>query len=89
MFVELFGLARISVLTWLPAGDVPVTCLRGGYSPSQWDGQNTPGHWDCLRVNCGHVFGNTVRYIYTYLFYLFIHLSIAMGKKNFKVKVQK
>ena len=51
------------VLTWPSVGDVPVTCLRGGYSPSQGDGQNTPGHWNCLRVNCGHVFANTVRYI--------------------------
>ena len=24
-----------SVLTWPPAGEVPVTCLRGGFSPSQ------------------------------------------------------
>ena len=26
-------------------------------------GQITPGHWDCIRVNCGHVFANTVRCI--------------------------
>ena len=26
------------VLTWHPAGDVPVTCLRGGFSPSQGGG---------------------------------------------------
>ena len=50
-----------SVLTWAPAGEVPVTCLRGGFSSSQGGGQNTPGHWDCLRVNCGYVFANTVR----------------------------
>ena len=24
-----------SVLTWSPAGEVSVTCLRGGFSPSQ------------------------------------------------------
>ena len=51
------------VLTWPPAGEIPVTCLRGGYSPSQGGGQNTPGHWDCHRVNCGHVFANTVRFL--------------------------
>ena len=52
-----------SVLTWPPAGEVPVTCLRGGFSSSQGGGQNTPGHWDCVRVNCRHAFANTVRYI--------------------------
>ena len=34
------------VLTWHPAGDVPVTCLRGGFSPSQGGGgggQISPG----------------------------------------------
>ena len=36
--------------------------MRGGYSPSQGGGQNT------LKVNCGHVFANTVRYTYTYTF---------------------
>ena len=53
------------MLTWTPAGDVPVACLRGGegYCPSQGGGQNTPFHWDRLRVNCGYVFANTVRYI--------------------------
>ena len=56
------GLLEFSVLTWPPAGEVPVTCLRGGYSPSQRGGQNTPGYWDCLRVNCGHGFANTVRF---------------------------
>ena len=57
------------MLTWPPAGDVPVTCWRGeggGYCPSQGGGQNTPGHWDCLRVNCGHVIANMVRYIYKF-----------------------
>ena len=49
------GLLECSVLTWLPAGDVPITCSRGGYCPSHGGGQNTPGHWDCLTVNCGHV----------------------------------
>ena len=43
-------------------GDVPVMCSHGGYSPSQGGDQNTPGHWDCLRVNCGLVFANTVRF---------------------------
>ena len=57
------GLLECSVLTWPPAGEVPVTCLRGGFSPSQGGGQNTTGHWDYLRVNCRHVFVNTVRYI--------------------------
>ena len=51
------------MLTWPPAGKVPVTCLHGGYPPSQGGGQNIPGQWDCLRVNCRHVFANTVRYI--------------------------
>ena len=37
----------------------------GGYFPSQGGGLNTSGHWNCLRVNCGHVFANTVRYIST------------------------
>ena len=54
------------MFTWPPAGEVPVTCLRGGYSPSQGGGQDTPDHWDCLRVNCGHVFANTVRYIWSF-----------------------
>ena len=60
MLLSCLGLLECSVLTWPPAGEVPVTCLRGVYSPSQGGGQNTPGHWDCLRVNCGHVFANTV-----------------------------
>ena len=50
------------VLTWHPAGDVPVTCLRGGFSPSQGDGQISPGRWDCPRVKGRHIFGNTVRF---------------------------
>ena len=29
------GLLECSVLTWPPAGYVPVTCWRGGYCPSQ------------------------------------------------------
>ena len=69
MFVELFGMLECSVLTWAPAGEVPVTCLRGGFSPRQGGGQNTPGHRDCLRVNCRHVFANTVRYIYIYMLF--------------------
>ena len=51
------------VLTWHPAGDVPVTCLHGGFSPSQGGGQISPGQWDILRVISRHVFANTVRYI--------------------------
>ena len=53
-----------SVLTWPPAGDVPVMCWRGegGYCPSQGGGQNTSGHWDCLRVNYGHVYAKMVRF---------------------------
>ena len=59
--VQLLSLLECSVLTWHPAGDIHVTCMReveggGGYSPSQGVGQITPGHWHCLRVNCGHVF---------------------------------
>ena len=56
------SLLECSVLTWHPAGEVPVTCLRGRYSPSQGGGQISPGHWDRLRVNCRHVFGNMVRF---------------------------
>ena len=55
------------MLTCNPAREVPVTCLRGGYSASQGGGQISPGHWDILRVNCRHVFGNTVRYIFSVL----------------------
>ena len=51
------------VLTWHPAGDVPVTCLRGGFSPSQGDGQISPGRWACLRVKGRYIFGNTVRFL--------------------------
>ena len=62
------------MLTWHPAGEVPVMCMRGGYSPSQGGGQVTPGHWDCLRDNCGHVSANTVRCMnpnsIQFLFYL-------------------
>ena len=58
------GLLECSVLAWSPALDVPVTCWRGGYSPSQEGGcgQNTSGHWDSLRVNCGHFFANSIRF---------------------------
>ena len=59
------GLFECSVLTWPPPGEVPVTCLRGGYSPNQGGGQNTPGHWDCLGLDYGYVFANAVRYIIT------------------------
>ena len=58
------SLLECVVLTWHPAGDVPVTCLCGGFSPSQGGGQISPGQWDCLRVNCRHVFMNMVRYTY-------------------------
>ena len=54
------------VLTWHPTGDVPVTCLRRGFSPSQGggegDGQISPGQWHILRVISRHVFANTVRF---------------------------
>ena len=46
-----------------PCWKGPCHMLAWGYPPSQGAGQNTPGHWDCLRVNCGHVFANMVRYI--------------------------
>ena len=36
----------------------------GANSPGQGDGQITSVRWDCLRGGCGHVFENTVRYIY-------------------------
>ena len=35
------------LLTWHPVGDVPVTCLRGGFSPSQ-------GGWSDLSWPVGH-----------------------------------
>ena len=41
----------------------PCHLLVWGYPPCQGGGQSTPGHWECLRVNCGHVFANTVRNI--------------------------
>ena len=47
------GLLECSVLTWPSAGDVPVTCWRGGYCPSQGGCQNTPGHWDGLKSTAG------------------------------------
>ena len=55
------------VLTLHPAGDVPVACLRGGFSPSQGGGQISPGQWDIVRIISRHVFANTVRYISTHI----------------------
>ena len=53
------------MLTWHSAGHVPVTCLRGGFSPSQGGGgggQISSGQWDILRVISRHVFANKVRF---------------------------
>ena len=36
-------------------------CMHGEHSPSQGNGQITSGHWDCLKVNSGKIFANTVR----------------------------
>lgn len=47
------------VLTWHPAGKIHVTCMCGWPSLSQRV-QITSSHWGCLRVNCGHIFANTV-----------------------------
>lgn len=33
-FLSCFSLLECSLLTWPPARDTPVTCLRGGDSPS-------------------------------------------------------
>ena len=75
-----------SVLTWAPAGEVPVTCLREGFSPSQGGVQNTPGHRDCLRVNCRHVFANTVRYIDIYI-YIYIYIPEFLKTGLAKIRV--
>ena len=42
---------------------MPSACVEG-HSLSQGGGQITSGRWNCLRVNCGYVSANTVRYIY-------------------------
>ena len=72
------------MLTWHPAGDVPVTCLRGRFSPSQGDGQIYPGRWDFLGLKGRHVFGNTVRhkYIHTYMYvHTYIMRVVLTNKK--------
>ena len=61
------SLLECFVFTWHPAGDVPLTCLHRGFSPSQEGGQIYFGRWDCLRVNRRHVFKNTVRYLLLYI----------------------
>ena len=37
---------------------------REGHSPNQGGSQMTSGGWNCLEVNCGHAFANTVRLFY-------------------------
>ena len=71
VFVESFGLAWMFCVDMAPCWRGPCHVLAwggGGCSPSQGGGQNSPGHCYCLRVNCGHVFANTVRYIYQIFF---------------------
>ena len=71
-----------SVLTWPPAGEVPVTCLRGGYSPSQGGCSEHSWplglSWTRLRVwfcECGQIF-NDINYLTS--------VKLAIGLENFK-----
>ena len=59
-----FNLFECFVLTWHPAGEVHATCMRGAHAPSQGCGQITSDRWDCLGINCRHVFANTIRLFY-------------------------
>ena len=64
MFVELFGVVECSVLSWSPAGDVPVTCSRGGVFSQPWGVVRTRlATGTVLESTAGMFFANTVRYI--------------------------
>ena len=58
-----YKLNALNVLCWhgsLLERSLSRACV-GGFLLARGGGQNTPGHRDCLRINCGHVFANTVR----------------------------
>ena len=62
-----------------PCWRCPCHVLAWGDFLLQGGGQISPGHWDFLRVNYRHVFGNTVRYIQQMI-------GVLAARNNLKVK---
>ena len=60
------------MLTWHPAGDVPATCSRGGYSPS-WGGGGVVvrcllATGTVLESTAGMCFGDTVGFMHIVMY---------------------